>query len=76
MKMILFSRVIYLSFVASFFVLGIYNYLTDFEENNCEMTYMFEWPKYLVRALFFDVDSSRVQACICVVCYNFIFVQI
>ena len=31
-----------------FFILGIHNYLTAHEENSCEMTYMFEYPQYVV----------------------------
>lgn len=34
--------------VFAFFVLGIHNYLTAHEENSCEMTYMFEYPQYVV----------------------------
>lgn len=31
------------------YVLGVARYVTDFEENTCEMTYMFEYPQYVVR---------------------------
>jgi len=30
------------------YILGIARYITDFEENTCEMTYMFEYPQYVV----------------------------
>lgn len=30
------------------FSFGLYDVLTNFETNNCEMTYMFETPEYLV----------------------------
>ncbi|XP_068084428.1 GPI inositol-deacylase isoform X2 [Anabrus simplex] len=29
------------------FILGLHNFLTNFEENGCEMTYMFEYPQYV-----------------------------
>lgn len=28
--------------------LGLYRYLVDDENNQCEMTYMFEYPQYIV----------------------------
>ena len=31
-----------------FYILGAARYITDFEENTCEMTYMFEYPQYVV----------------------------
>ena len=27
---------------------GIIDYFTNFEENGCEMTWMYQWPEYLV----------------------------
>ena len=27
---------------------GIYDFLTGFEENGCEMTYMYEYPQFVV----------------------------
>ena len=41
-------RVVFLGFIASFFILGIYKVFTNFEENGCEMTYMYQLPEYLV----------------------------
>lgn len=32
-----------------FYILGVVRYITDFEENTCDMTYMFEYPQYVVR---------------------------
>lgn len=34
-----------------FFVFGIYNFVYKLEENKCEMTYMFEYPQYIVSLL-------------------------
>lgn len=31
-----------------FYILGVVRYITDFEENTCDMTYMFEYPQYVV----------------------------
>ncbi len=53
-------RVVFLVFIASFFVIGIYDMLSNFEENGCEMTYMFEWPKYMVRILLFHFLSVLI----------------
>jgi hypothetical protein len=30
------------------FMLGFHNFLTNNEENGCEMTYMFEYPQFVV----------------------------
>lgn len=30
------------------YIFGAVNYLVDLEDNNCEMTYMFEYPQYVV----------------------------
>jgi len=35
--------------VTFLYILGVARYVTDFEENTCEMTYMFEYPQYVVR---------------------------
>lgn len=35
-------------FVFFTFILGLHNFLTNNEENGCEMTYMFEYPQYVV----------------------------
>lgn len=34
--------------IFALYILGLSNYLTDFEKNTCEMTYMFEYPQYVV----------------------------
>ena len=34
--------------VVSILVVGLYDVLIRHEENGCEMTYMYEWPQYLV----------------------------
>lgn len=31
------------------FALGVWDVLLNFEKNRCEMTYMFEYPDYVVR---------------------------
>lgn len=31
------------------YILGVVRYMTDYEENTCDMTYMFEYPQYVVR---------------------------
>ena len=41
-------RFVFLLFISSFFILGLYDYLVNYEENGCEMTYMYERPQYLV----------------------------
>ena len=41
-------RVVFLAFVASFFCLGLYDFLINMEVNKCEMTYMYHNPQYLV----------------------------
>lgn len=30
------------------YMLGVARYVTDFDENSCGMTYMFEYPQYVV----------------------------
>ena len=57
--MIFVSRAIFLCFIASFFMIGLYNLLTDFENNKCEMTYMFEWPKYMVSSFYLLCSPSH-----------------
>ena len=31
------------------YTIGVARFLTDHEENTCDMTYMFEYPQYVVR---------------------------
>lgn len=41
--------VILISLIATFlYLLGVHNFVTRVEENACEMTYMFEYPQYVV----------------------------
>jgi len=44
--------VIILSFIFTlFYLLGLHNFLKKVEDNACEMTYMFEYPQYVVSSL-------------------------
>lgn len=37
------------SFIATiFFLLGVHHFITNVEENGCEMTFMFEYPQFVV----------------------------
>ena len=36
-------------FIISIVAYGIHDLLTNFEDNGCEMTYMFEYPEYQVK---------------------------
>jgi len=38
--------------VFAIFVLGSYDYFRNVESNKCEMTYMFEYPQYVVSGAF------------------------
>ncbi|XP_071570586.1 GPI inositol-deacylase isoform X2 [Temnothorax nylanderi] len=40
------------------YVLGVARYVTDFEENTCEMTYMFEYPQYVRISLKDDLEDE------------------
>jgi glycosylphosphatidylinositol deacylase len=40
--------VIFSGIVFVVFVLGLYNFLISNEENGCEMTYMIEYPQFVV----------------------------
>lgn len=42
------SLVPFFAMVTLLYILGVARYITDFEENTCEMTYMFEYPQYVV----------------------------
>jgi len=39
---------IFSGFVFVIFLLGLHNYLISNEENGCEMTYMIEYPQFVV----------------------------
>lgn len=34
--------------IFSLYIIGAARYLTDHDENTCDMTYMFEYPQYVV----------------------------
>ncbi|PNF36371.1 GPI inositol-deacylase, partial [Cryptotermes secundus] len=38
---------VFSGFVSFTFIIGLHNFLTNNEENGCEMTYMFEYPQYV-----------------------------
>ncbi|KOC65133.1 GPI inositol-deacylase, partial [Habropoda laboriosa] len=40
-----------------FYILGIARYVTDFEENTCDMTYMFEYPQYVRISLDNEIEE-------------------
>lgn len=40
------------------YVIGVARYITDFEENTCEMTYMFEYPQYVRISLKNDIEEK------------------
>ncbi|KAG5343165.1 PGAP1 deacylase, partial [Acromyrmex heyeri] len=65
LKMISFKWIIIYGSLAPFFimitllyVLGVARYVTDFEENTCEMTYMFEYPQYVKISLKNDIEAK------------------
>ena len=39
---------LFLMLIFLLYILGTARYITDFEENTCDMTYMFEYPQYVV----------------------------
>ena len=42
-------KVVFAGLAAGILVWGILDCITNFEQNGCEMTWMFDYPKYLVR---------------------------
>lgn len=44
-------KVLFASIATGLLVWGIYDCITNFEQNGCEMTWMFEYPKYLVGSI-------------------------
>ncbi|EZA56408.1 hypothetical protein DMN91_009837 [Ooceraea biroi] len=44
--------------IAFLYILGVARYITDFEENTCEMTYMFEYPQYVRISLDSDIKEK------------------
>lgn len=47
-----------LSLTFSYFI-GILTFITDYEENKCEMTYMFQYPQFVV--------SIAGYVCLCMI---------
>jgi len=43
------TKLVILFALLTMFCLGIYDVLKNYEDNACEMTYMFEVPEYMVR---------------------------
>ncbi|CAL7936022.1 unnamed protein product [Xylocopa violacea] len=41
-----------------FYILGAARYVTDFEENTCDMTYMFEYPQYVRISLDNEIEEQ------------------
>ncbi|KAL6261826.1 hypothetical protein P5V15_006911 [Pogonomyrmex californicus] len=41
-----------------FYIFGVARYITDFEENTCEMTYMFEYPQYVRISLKNNIEEK------------------
>lgn len=52
-------KIVFAAVATGLLVLGIHDCITNFEENGCEMTWMFEYPTYLVRNLM----HMHIQQC-------------
>lgn len=39
------------------YIFGLFIFITDYEENKCEMTYMFEYPQFVVGIPVFRLES-------------------
>lgn len=39
---------LFLMLILLLYIFGAALYITDFEDNTCDMTYMFEYPQYVV----------------------------
>ena len=48
---------LFLMLLLLFYILGAARYITDFEENTCEMTYMFEYPQYVRISLDDEIEE-------------------
>lgn len=60
--MIYSTLILFFTFICLLYILGVARYVTDYEENTCEMTYMFEYPQYVVckpfcRCYIFYIDT-------------------
>ncbi|XP_070530047.1 GPI inositol-deacylase-like isoform X2 [Cardiocondyla obscurior] len=67
-RMISLKRIIIYGSLAPFFamltllyILGVARYVTDFEENTCDMTYMFEYPQYVRISLKNDIEQKYLR---------------
>lgn len=52
--------VVFSVFVVALVVVGIVDVISNFEENKCEMTWMFEQPQYLVRIPFVAMKTNYI----------------
>ncbi|XP_032663634.1 GPI inositol-deacylase [Odontomachus brunneus] len=50
--------ILFFIYVCLLYILGVARYMTDFEENTCEMTYMFEYPQYVRISLENDIEEK------------------
>ncbi|XP_076243690.1 GPI inositol-deacylase [Calliopsis andreniformis] len=48
----------FLMLLLLFYILGAARYVTDFEENTCDMTYMFEYPQYVRISLDNEIEEQ------------------
>jgi len=48
-------KFVLLAALVAMFCLGVYDVLKNYENNACEMTYMFEVPEYMVRRFGLDI---------------------
>lgn len=49
---------LFLMLIFLLYILGAARYITDFEENTCDMTYMFEYPQYVVCKQYDDLRKT------------------
>lgn len=66
------TLLLFLFIITLLYILGIARYVTDFEENTCEMTYMFEYPQYVVRKYFIRIFPNKDFITIYLLLYIFI----
>lgn len=53
-------KVVFAALAAGILVWGVLDCITNFEQNGCEMTWMFEYPKYLVRICIFKCSQNHL----------------
>ena len=56
---------LFLMLIFLLYVLGAARYITDFEENTCDMTYMFEYPQYVVCKQYDDLKKKLLLLFTC-----------